>query len=297
MNYEEQYMNILAEICNQEPTKNKRTGANVYRIPTRVMQIDLGKEFPILKSKKVFWKSAIEEILWIMRDQSNNIKDLRPHIWDDWADENGYIGRAYGYQVKRNVVVNQNGQTLIYPNQVAYVLDTLKKDPTDRRCVIDLWNVSELAHMNLTPCCYSSVFNIIDGKLNCTLNQRSGDFPVGVPFNTTQYAALTILFARHIGVEPGILTHVISDCHVYEDQIDGVSEMSKNYLAVRDEYFKNMIFFNEEKYPDEFIEEIKNSNPKLVIDSDKTSFWDADINTIRVEDYKSFPEIKFNVTK
>ena len=304
LSYEDQYMRIIADIMNAKECKNERTGAITRRLPNRVISVDLQKEFPVLRSKRVYWKSAIEEILWIMRDQSNNIKDLRPHIWDQWADENGCIGNAYGAQVAKEVRVMQNGELKVYDNQVKYVLDTLKEDPSDRRCAINLWDCEDLADMRLTPCCFASVFNIIDGKLNCTLTQRSGDFPVGVPFNTTQYAALTVLFARHLGVEPGLVTHVITDAHIYEDQMDGVNEMIKNYISMNEECF--MDFANLKMATDdvkkrgitkEQIEEIKNSRPRLVINSDKTSFWDADINTMEMADYKSFPEIKFNVTK
>lgn len=305
LSYEDQYMSIIGDIVvNAKECKNERTGAVTRRLPNRVISVDLQQEFPVLRSKKVYWKSAIEEILWIMKDQSNNIKDLRPHIWDQWADENGSIGNAYGAQVAKEVRVVQNGELKIYDNQVEYVLDTLKEDPSDRRGVINLWDCEDLSDMRLTPCCFASVFNIIDGKLNCTLTQRSGDFPVGVPFNTTQYAALTVLFARHLGVEPGIITHVISDAHIYEDQMDGVKTMVKNYIAMNNDYVSTDINLAravrdvaERGITDNQIDEIRKSKPKLIIKSDKTSFWDADINTMEMVDYKSFPEIKFNVTK
>jgi len=261
--YEKQYMDILKDIRdNGFEQKNERTGVATRRIPHAVICVDLQKEFPILKKKQVFWKSAIEEILWTMQKQSNNIKDLRPHIWDQWADENGSIGKAYGYQVKMF-------------KQVDYVLDRLAKDSSDRRAVIDLWNAHDLAEMNLVPCCYTSVWNIINGKLNCLLTQRSADFPVGVPFNTTQYAALTHLFARHLGVVPGQLTHVMADAHIYVNQLDGVNEMIRRF----------------EESP------INTAEPcQLVINSDEIDFYKQDIANITVKNYAHMGKIDFPVT-
>lgn len=218
--YEQQYFDGLKKILeegvvcvsgrqseNGRLTRTKRTWGVSFTV-------DLQKEFPVLRSKHVAVKSAIREILWIMRKQSNNIKDLIPHIWDKWADEDGCIGKSYGYQIAKPVYHNK----WVYHDQVRYVLELLQKDPSSRHAVIDLWCAGELSDMNCVPCCYSSHFAILDGKLNCMVTQRSGDYMVGVPFNTTQYAFLTIAFARHLGVEPGILIHNISDAHVYESQ-------------------------------------------------------------------------------
>lgn len=233
--YEETYMEMLNNIYEHgyEDGKNLRTGVETKRLPCQVIRVDLSKEFPILKSKKVYWKSAAEEILWIMQKQSNNIKDLKPHIWDEWADGNGSIGKAYGFQVAGQVVTKQGNEIKTYTDQVHYVLNTLKTDPTDRRCIITLWNREQLAEMKLNPCCHTSTWNLDGGKLNCILDQRSGDMPLGVPFNTTQYAILTHLFARHLGVEPGILLHVIADAHIYDRQRDGVAQQLYYYDTMR----------------------------------------------------------------
>ena len=191
--YEAQYMEIARTVMERGYLQmNQRTGVGTYRIPHAVITVDLEEEFPILKSKFVTWKSALQEILWIMQKQSNDINKLGNHIWDAWADETGSIGAAYGYQVAKPVT--ENGIT--YDNQVDYVLRRLANDSSDRRAVINLWDVDDIQDMALTPCCYSSVWNIIDGKLNCMLVQRSADFLVGVPFNTTQYAILTHLFTN-----------------------------------------------------------------------------------------------------
>lgn len=266
--YEVQYMGNLRNIfCTGIAEENKRTGIKTKRLPSSQIIVDLEKEFPILLSKKVFWKSAADEILWIMQKQSNRTSELKSHIWDQWTGEDGTIGKSYGYQV---------GQpTRGFDNQVQYIFETLKKDPSNRQCVINMWNVSELQEMNLVPCCYSSVWSIIDGRLNCMLVQRSSDYPVGVPFDTTQYAILTHLFARHLGVKPGILTHVMADSHIYWNQLPGVEQQFKQY---------------------EELKTIQKPKPKLIFkENAPTNFWQITLNDFDIVDYDPMPAIKYEV--
>ena len=267
-NYESQYMNNLVNILyNGQEEKNERTGIVTRRLPSSQIIVDLEQEFPILLSKKVYWKSATDEILWIMQKQSNKTSELKSHIWDSWTGEDGTIGKSYGYQIGQ--------KTKEFDNQVQYVLETLKKDPSNRQCVISMWNVSELNEMNLVPCCYSSVWNIINGRLNCMLVQRSADYPVGVPFDTTQYAILTHLFARHLGVKPGLLTHVMADSHIYQNQINGVLLQISQYDEVRI---------------------IKKPVPKLVFKNDTpTNFWQITLDDFDIVDYEPMPAIKYEV--
>ena len=296
--YELQYIEILKFVKqNGFPELNKRTNVGTIRIPHAIITVDLEAEFPILKCKNVFWKTATKEILWIMQQQSNNINDLDAKIWDEWADESGSIGKAYGYQVAKPVVI---GDTT-YNSQVDYILTKLASDSSDRRAVIDLWNVDDLNDMRLTPCCYSSIWTVIDGKLNCMLIQRSADFLVGVPFNTTQYAILTHLFARHLGLDVGHLTHVMADCHIYQydSHLIGAEKMIKNF----DIYDS----FNE--LPTTTIDSIKNcdmdnlkhaidvmdSTPKLQINTSETDFFAINASDITIEDYKYMESIKFDV--
>lgn len=268
MMYEVQYMTNLQQIyCCGIFEENKRTGIATKRLPATQMMINLEKEFPILLSKKVFWKSAADEILWIMQKQSNKVSELKSKIWDSWADEYGTIGKSYGYQVRQPA----RG----YDNQVAYVLETLKKDPSNRQCVINMWNVSELNEMNLVPCCYSSVWNIIDGHLNCMLVQRSADYPVGVPFDTTQYAILTHLFARHLGVKPGILTHVMADSHIYKNQFEGVEKQIEQWNELKT---------------------IEKPKPHLIFKKGApTNFWQITLDDFDVANYDPMPAIKYEV--
>lgn len=271
MRYESQYIDNMWAIYNTgAKALNKRTGIETRRIPSTLIVVDLEKEFPILLSKKVFWRSAADEILWIMQKQSNRTSELNSHIWDAWAGEDGTIGKSYGYQVGQII-----SRDKIYDNQVQYVLETLTEDPSNRQCVIDMWNVSELGEMNLVPCCYSSIWNIIDGRLNCMLVQRSADYPVGVPFDTTQYAILVHLFARHLRVKPGILTHVMADSHIYENQIPGVEQQFKQYEALRT---------------------MRKFQPRLIFkEGAPTNFWQIKLEDIDIIDYDPMPAIKFEV--
>lgn len=273
--YESQYMSNLNNIytCGKKE-KNERTGIITRRVPATQIIVDLKKEFPILISKKVNWKIAVDEILWIMQKQSNRTSELNSHIWDSWTGKDGTIGKSYGYQVGQKVARDK-----IYDNQVSYILETLKKDPSNRQCVINMWNVSELGEMNLVPCVYSSIWNVIDGRLNVMVVQRSADYPVGVPFDTTGYAVLTYLFARHLGVKPGKLTHVMADSHIYENQIDGVREqLRRYYYDLRDDEDRMKLI------------------PKLVFKEDApTNFWQMKLDDMEVIDYDPLPPIKYEV--
>lgn len=271
--YEEQYIDNLRNILiNGALENNKRTGINTFRLPSTQIVVDLEEEFPILFSKKVYWKSAVDEILWIMQKQSNKTSELNSKIWDAWTGEDGTIGKSYGYQVASQVA--KDGQ--IYDDQVDYVLQTLAKDSSNRQCVINMWNVSELGEMNLVPCVYSSVWDIIDGRLNCMLVQRSADYPLGVPFDTTQYAVLTHLFARHLNVRPGILTHVMADSHIYENQITGVLQQLRQYAVIKDDLLHHKA-------------EIQFSK------SATTDFWQVKMEHIDISHYDPMPAIKYEV--
>lgn len=288
LTYENQYFNILQEIEHSGfCQKNERTGYDTLRIPHGIIQVDLQKEFPILQCKNVHWKSALHEILWIMQKQSNNINDLKPHIWDEWADENGSIGRAYGYQIGREIVTPEKE---VYESQVHYILKRLSKNSSDRRAVLDTWSIGDMQYMNLVPCVYTSMWTVIDNKLNCMIGQRSADFLVGVPFNTTQYAILTHLFARHLGVEVGQLTHVMSDCHVYccESHMKGMYEMLDRMVKLDGRGVSTYDEINRTI-------EIKNKIPRFEIESDNVDFFSVNPDECKVVDYDHFPHIPFEV--
>ncbi len=241
-NYEKQYMQALIDIYENgfADGVNERTQKVTKRLPGIVIQVDVEKEFPILKSKFVAAKTAFREILWIWQAQSNNIHQLNAKIWDAWADENGAIGLSYGMQINRpvNIYTDPIHKTpesfRSYKNQAEYILEYLREFPNGRWGVATIWNPSELYGMNLVPCCHTTTWNLDGGRLNCVLDQRSGDMPYGVPFNTAQYAELMILFARDLGVKPGILTHVIADAHIYDNQMDGVEQQIAQYRILEE---------------------------------------------------------------
>ena len=185
-----------------------------------VNRYDLSAEFPILTIRKTNLRLAIDEILWIWQKKSNNIHDLNSHIWDEWADESGSIGKAYGYQL---------GVRHHYPegefDQVDRLLYDLKHNPYSRRMLSNIYVHADLSEMNLYPCAYSLTLNVSDGKLSGILNQRSQDMLVANNWNVCQYAVLLMMFARASGLEIGELVHVIADAHIYDRHIPLVERL------------------------------------------------------------------------
>ena len=222
-----------------------------------VNRYDLQKEFPILTIRKTFFKSSIDELLWIWQKKSNNINDLNSKIWDQWADETGSIGKAYGYQlgVKHKY---KEGEM----DQVDRVLFDLKNNPYSRRIMTNIYNFQDLHEMNLYPCAYSMTFNVSGGKLNGILNQRSNDMVVANNWNVVQYSILLIMLAQVSNLKVGELVHVISDAHVYDRHIPALKEMFKN------EQFEA---------------------PKLIVNPDIKNFYDFTVDDFKLVDYKSTP--------
>ena len=205
-----------------------------------VNRYDLREEFPIMTLRRTYWKSAIDEILWIWQKKSNRIAELGSHVWDEWADENGTIGKAYGYQL---------GIKHKYPegefDQVDRVLYDLKHNPASRRIMTNIFNHADLHAMGLAPCAYSMTFNVTGNTLNAILNQRSQDMLTANNWNVCQYAALVHMFAQVSGLEAGELVHVIADCHIYDRHVDLVKRMLDNpaYDAPRFEIDKSVTDF------------------------------------------------------
>ena len=188
-----------------------------------INRYNLAEEFPILTIRRTYWKSAIDELLWIWQMKSNNVNDLRARVWDAWADESGSIGKAYGYQlaIKHNYPEGQM-------DQVDRVLYDLKHNPASRRIMTNIYNFADLSEMHLYPCAYSMTFNVTGNKLNAILNQRSQDFLAANNWNVVQYAVLTMMMAQVSGFEPGEFIHVISDAHIYDRHIPLVEEIIAN---------------------------------------------------------------------
>ena len=219
-----------------------------------VNRYDLSKEFPMLTLRKTFLKSAVDELLWIWQKKSNNIHDLSSHVWDSWADENGSIGKAYGYQL---------GVKHHYPegdmDQVDKVLYDLKHNPGSRRILTNIYVHQDLSEMALYPCAYSMTFNVTGGKLNAILNQRSQDMLAANIWNVAQYSALVCMIAQVTGFEPGEFVHVIADAHIYDRHIPIVKEL---------------------------IEKTPFDAPKVTLDKSITDFYDFTKDSFTIEDYK-----------
>ncbi len=188
-----------------------------------VNRYDLSEEFPILTLRRTYLKSAIDELLWIWQKKSNNVNDLNSHIWDQWADEDGSIGKAYGYQMGVKHVYS-DGEF----DQVDRILHDLKYNKASRRIISNIYVHSDLKDMNLYPCAYSMTFNVTGNKLNAILNQRSQDMLAANNWNVCQYAALTHMFAMVSGLEVGEFVHVIADAHIYDRHLPIIEQIISN---------------------------------------------------------------------
>ena len=219
-----------------------------------VNRYDLSEEFPALTLRPTAIKSAVDEILWIWQKKSNNIKDLKSHIWDEWADEDGSIGKAYGYQMGIKYKFSQGEM-----DQVDNVLWQLKNTPYSRRIMTNIYNFADLSAMNLEPCAYSMTFNVTGNRLNAILNQRSQDMLTANNWNVVQYAALTCMLAQVSGLKPGEFMHVIADAHIYDRHVPLVQE----------------IIANEPK-----------PAPRFVIDPAVDDFYRFTVDSFRMENYE-----------
>ncbi len=185
-----------------------------------VNRYDLRAEFPVQTIRRMAFKSALDELLWIWQKKSNNVRDLGSHIWDAWADETGSIGKAYGYQLGVKHHYKEGDM-----DQVDRVLYDLKHDPASRRILTNLYNHHDLSEMHLYPCAYSMTFNVSGRTLNAILNQRSQDMLTANGWNVMQYAALVHMLAQVSGLEAGELVHVIADAHIYDRHVPVVEEI------------------------------------------------------------------------
>ena len=262
---------IIENGCSTENEKVRprwEDGSYAYTIKKFgiVNRYDLTKEFPALTLRKTYVKSAVDELLWIWQRKSNNIHDLKSHIWDEWADENGSIGKAYGYQMG---VKHKYSEGMM--DQVDRVLYDLKNNPFSRRIMTNIYVHADLSEMRLYPCAYSMTFNVTKKPghdkytLNAILNQRSQDILAANNWNVVQYAVLVYMFAQVSDMEPGELVHVISDAHIYDRHVDIVKELIKRPT-----------------YP----------APKFSLNPDIKNFYDFTTDDIVIEDYQAGEQIK-----
>ncbi len=236
------------------------TEANYVSILGVSNQYDVGKEFPMitLRNNTNTVKRAIDEVLWIWQKKSNKIEDLNSHIWDQWADSEGTIGKAYGYQMgkKYEFKTKVGNQEM---DQVDYVLYLLKNDPSSRRIMTNIFNHAELKDMNLEPCVYGTQWLVKQGKLHLILNQRSQDMLAANGWNVMQYAALQSMFAQVARLEVGTLTHNIGDCHIYDRHIPLVKKLIEA--------------------------ESMEAHPKLIIKNPTKNFYDFRVEDFEIEGY------------
>ena len=225
-----------------------------------VNRYDLSKEFPAITLRKTYIKSAIDEILWIWQKKSNNVNDLKSHIWDSWADKDGSIGKAYGYQLG---VKHKYKEGMM--DQVDRLLYDLKTNPYSRRMMTNIYVHADLSEMNLYPCAYSMTFNVTGDRLNAILNQRSQDVLAANNWNVVQYAALLHMIAQVSGFKAGELVHVIPDAHIYDRHIPIVKEL-----------------ISRPTYP----------APKFRMNPDVKNFYDFTLDDFTIEDYVTGPQVK-----
>jgi thymidylate synthase len=219
-----QYLDLLARIRNEGLKKGDRTGTGALSLFGAQMRFDLEDGFPLLTTKKLHVKSIIHELLWFLQG-STNVRYLNEHgvsIWDEWADEAGELGPIYGRQWRSWPA--PDGRQI---DQIANVVEGLKRDPDSRRHIVCAWNVGELDKMALPPCHCLFQFYVGEGRLSCQLYQRSADMFLGVPFNIASYALLTRMMAQVSGLKPGEFVHTFGDVHLYLNHLDQADEQLK----------------------------------------------------------------------
>lgn len=257
-----QYLDLLKHIRECGVRKGDRTGIGTQSVFGYQMRFDLSKGFPLLTTKKVHLRSIIYELLWFIKGDTN-IKYLHDHnvtIWDEWADENGDLGPVYGHQWRSWPA--PDGKTI---DQLANVLESLKKNPDSRRHIISAWNPAEVDKMALPPCHSLFQFYVADGRLSCQLYQRSADVFLGVPFNIASYALLNMMIAQECGYTPGDFVHTLGDAHIYLNHFDQVKEQ---------------------------LSRTPRQLPQMLLNPEKKSVFDFDYEDFTLTGYDPYPTIK-----
>jgi len=213
----QQYLDLLRHVLKHGARKSDRTGTGTFSVFGYQMRFDLSAGFPLLTTKKVHTRSIIHELLWFLRGETNirYLKDNKVTIWDEWADDNGELGPIYGYQWRS--WPTPDGR---HVDQIAQVVEQLKRNPDSRRILVSAWNVAEIDKMALPPCHTLFQFYVADGRLSCQLYQRSADIFLGVPFNIASYALLTLMMAQITGLKPGDFVHTLGDTHLYLNHLE-----------------------------------------------------------------------------
>ena len=256
------YLDLLSHVLEHGSDKADRTGTGTRSVFGWQMRYDLSKGFPLVTTKKLHLRSIIHELLWFLRGDTN-IAYLKQHdvrIWDEWADANGDLGPVYGKQWRS--WEGANGQTF---DQIAWVVEEIRRNPDSRRLIVSAWNVGQLEQMALMPCHSLFQFYVANGRLSCQLYQRSGDIFLGVPFNIASYALLTHMVAQVCGLQVGDFVHTLGDAHLYSNHLEQAREqLGRSPRAL----------------------------PQLVLNPAITRLEDFRIQDITIEGYDPHPPIK-----
>ncbi len=257
-----QYLDLLAHVRDNGVLRMDRTGTGTRSVFGYQMRFDLAHGFPLVTTKRVFFKGLAVEMLWFLRGDTNirYLNDRGVKIWDAWADENGNLGPVYGKQWVH--WQGANGKTF---NQIQNVVDSIRKNPGSRRHIVNAWNVSEIGEMALPPCHMFFQFYVAENRLSCQLYVRSNDLFLGAPFNIGQYALLLEMMAQQCDLEPGELVYTIGDAHVYLNHLDQIEEQ-----LPREPY----------------------SLPRLHIRRKPDSIFDYEYEDFELMDYRYHPVIK-----
>jgi thymidylate synthase len=258
----QQYLNLLQHILDNGVQKNDRTGTGTLSTFGYQVRFNLQDGFPLVTTKKLHVKSIIHELLWFLKGETNiaYLKENGVRIWDEWANEDGELGPVYGKQWRS--WEGANGKTV---DQVAELIDQIKKNPDSRRLIISAWNVADLPEMALMPCHTLFQFYIAEDKLSCQLYQRSADVFLGVPFNIASYALLTMMIAQVCDLQPGEFIHTFGDVHIYNNHLEQVH-----------------LQLNRQPMP----------LPAMKLNSEVKNIFDFKFEDFSLENYKFHPPIK-----
>jgi len=216
-----QYLELLRHVLEHGARKADRTGTGTRSVFGWQMRFDLAQGFPLVTTKKLHLRSIVHELLWFLRGETNiaYLKENKVGIWDEWADADGELGPVYGKQWRR--WGGPDGREI---DQIAWLLDEIKRNPDSRRLIVSAWNVADLPRMALMPCHTLFQFYVADRKLSCQLYQRSGDIFLGVPFNIASYALLTQMIAQVCGLGVGDFVYTLGDAHLYDNHVEQARE-------------------------------------------------------------------------
>jgi len=257
-----QYHDLMKEVLAKGVQKSDRTGTGTISVFGHQMRFNLAEGFPMVTTKKLHLKSIIYELLWFLKGSTNNnwLKERGVSIWNEWAAPDGELGPIYGYQWRSWPA--PNGQHI---DQIAEVIDTIKKNPDSRRIIVSAWNVADIPRMALAPCHAFFQFYVADGKLSCQLYQRSADIFLGVPFNIASYALLTHMVAQQCNLEVGDFIWTGGDCHLYSNHLEQVDlQLSRDFFPL----------------------------PKLNILRKPDSIFDYEFEDFEITGYECHPHIK-----